>query len=1587
MKKLKTLIVIFVISLFILSLLPAQSSAAGEAIAIAVELNSFSSANTSGSTGTTLLQTAGNATTSGGALRLTADALSQKGTAVRRNQIKLTDGFSTYFQFKITSTTAPADGLAFIVYKSDTVQIGSYGEGIGYAGIGNSIIVEFDTYCNGNLSDPSSPHIAIMTNGNNSHSSQPAYIYSTLTSGNAINVWVDYNGSTGLVTVTYGTSTTRSSGTTITRNVGSALVGENVFMGFSSSTGGCKSLHEVLKWYFKDGYVSGGLSSDTNAYTQAAATVGVTLDSTSNPSTATIMVYDASGAAMSSSTGIYLDGTLVTTAAVTTSGYTYTFPELSIGSHTIRAVADGGTSNYKTFSVVAYPPTITANPSSQSVSVGDTASFSVSAASPDAGTLTYQWQVYSGGSWSNIDGATNDAYTTGTLAVTDSGKRYRCVVTNTNGDKVASANSDEATLTVNRLAGTVSITDDPSKTYDGTAVDDPAVSKNGSGSVTYTYYTDNEGSLGTLLAGAPADAGTYWVRATVAECDAYTEATATKQFAISKDSIDSESEAMSLLTYSLDPVTYNGSAQPVSVSAADGVTGLGDITVYYEGTGDTVYVKSSTAPTDAGTYIVSVDIAEGSNYGSYAGLELGTYTINKAAMTGITDGDYTGTYDGNGHSISINGVPEGATVAYRVNSSGEYTLTSMPVFTDAGTYTVDYIVTKDNYYDVTGSAQAVIGQKTFTSAMVEDISGTFTYNGAAQTPVPVVTDGTPSLIAAADYTVSYTNNTNAGTATVTVTASADGNYSGIVYKSFVIDQKELATDMIAAVAAMTYTGAEQMPVLTVTDGTPSIITAADYTIGYANNIEAGTATASITAAADGNYTGMVSVPFTVLQKELDTSMISGIASVIYNGSEQTPEFTVTDGTPSVITEADYTYAYTDNTDAGTASLTLTATADGNYTGAAVKTFTINKKALKSYMVGDIADLVYTGEALTPGVTVKDGTPSIIDKADYVISYSDNTDAGTASLTLTATADGNYTGAAVKTFTINKKALRSYMVGDIADLVYTGEALTPGVTVKDGTPSIIDKADYVISYSDNTDAGTAAVTVTARSTGNYSGSVIREFYIARAAIKGTVSMPSSVTNGDVVKADISGIAPSEAQTNLKSQWKRDGVAIKGATAAVYTATADDVGKTLTVTVTGTDNYTGSITSTGVSVVAEALFPITLTAPLFDGSTMTIGGSVTLPGEYTANISIKTLEGTTWDVLESGTYSSQNTFSVDLSNLEPGTVYIYRITAVLDGQTYTMTGRFLTPDESGSTAAASEGSISGSVQDSTGLGTAISVTIEKGNTVIASRTGLKNGDTFTFTGLPDGIYNVVANNGSYRVTKIITVEDGEAVGGVTMTIGKTQSVVAINTDDTPDVAVGGLGELFQYESMYTTADAEVVAGGGTVEIKLIAEKQEAGSINTGDKDKLDEVAAGTKIAMYLDLSVIKTVYDNSGNEAGQTSLNELADLIEVAIPIPEDLQGKSGLIIYRMHNDIAEMIPEGIENANADGEYFVSGEGYITLYVRNFCTYAIGYTEEAQGQSCMIHWWLLVILAALIVVGTIITRRNSKRIRDLEGGIEI
>ena len=96
---------------------------------------------------------------------------------------------------------------------------------------------------------------------------------------------------------------------------------------------------------------------------------------------------------------------------------------------------------------VVKAPTITTPPTNQSVTVGQTASFTVEA---NGDSLSYQWQqsADNGTNWNNISGATSNSYTTDAATLEMNNYQYQCVVSNSAGSVTSSA----ATLTVNAAA-------------------------------------------------------------------------------------------------------------------------------------------------------------------------------------------------------------------------------------------------------------------------------------------------------------------------------------------------------------------------------------------------------------------------------------------------------------------------------------------------------------------------------------------------------------------------------------------------------------------------------------------------------------------------------------------------------------------------------------------------------------------------------------------------------------------------------------------------------------------------------------------------------------------------------------------------------------------------------------------------------------------------------------------------------------------------------------------------------------------------------------------------------------------------------
>ena len=132
-----------------------------------------------------------------------------------------------------------------------------------------------------------------------------------------------------------------------------------------------------------------------------------------------------------------------------------------------------------------------------------------------------------------------------------------------------------------------------------------------------------------------------------------------------------------------------------------------------------------------------------------------------------------------------------------------------------------------------------VNPKALTANMVQSIASQ-PYTGSAIEPTVTVNVGNKTLTAGTDYTVTYKDNTDVGTAKVIVTGK--GNYTGSVETKFNITAKALTASMVWDIAAQTYTGSPIVPELTVKDGETALSKDTDYTVEYQNNLNAATAT-------------------------------------------------------------------------------------------------------------------------------------------------------------------------------------------------------------------------------------------------------------------------------------------------------------------------------------------------------------------------------------------------------------------------------------------------------------------------------------------------------------------------------------------------------------------------------------------------------------------------------------------------------------------------------------------------------------------------------------------------------------------------
>ena len=159
----------------------------------------------------------------------------------------------------------------------------------------------------------------------------------------------------------------------------------------------------------------------------------------------------------------------------------------------------------------------------------------------------------------------------------------------------------------------------------------------------------------------------------------------------------------------------------------------------------------------------------------------------------------------------------------------------------------------------------------------------------------------------------------------------------------------VATDITLDETRFEHTGEEIRPNVTVRVQDHLLTLDKDYTLEYRDNVEVGTAAVVVTGIATSGYMGTVEHPFYIEPKTEDTPALITIkgtdvtidgTSFPATGEEIKPTVTVTVEGKTLTAGEDYTLAYDNNIQPGTASVTVTGVAEKGYTGTVIIHFTI-----------------------------------------------------------------------------------------------------------------------------------------------------------------------------------------------------------------------------------------------------------------------------------------------------------------------------------------------------------------------------------------------------------------------------------------------------------------------------------------------------------------------------------------------------------------------------------------------------------------------------------------------------------------------
>jgi hypothetical protein len=361
---------------------------------------------------------------------------------------------------------------------------------------------------------------------------------------------------------------------------------------------------------------------------------------------------------------------------------------------------------------VQQAPSITSNPSSQTVMAGSSVTFSASATGYPAPTVQWQLSTNGGSSWSNITAATSTSYTISTTTASQNGYRYRAVFTNS----VGSATTASATLTVQYAPTVTSNPKNVTVSAGQTATFTAAASGNPAPTVQWQVST-NGGSTWSNISGATSTS--YTIAGTTASQNG------SQYRAVFTNSVGTVTTASATLTVRYAPiVTSSPTSQTVtaghSVSFTASASGNPTPTIQWQVSTNGGSTWSNISGATSTTYTIASTTAgqNGNEYRAVFTNSLGSATTALATLTvqfapGVTLNPVNQTVAA-GSSVTFTAAATGnptPTVQWQVSTDGGQTWTDITGATSTS-YTLSTTTASENGYEYRAVFTNIIGSVT-----------------------------------------------------------------------------------------------------------------------------------------------------------------------------------------------------------------------------------------------------------------------------------------------------------------------------------------------------------------------------------------------------------------------------------------------------------------------------------------------------------------------------------------------------------------------------------------------------------------------------------------------------------------------------------------------------------------------------------------------------------------------------------------------------------------------------------------------------------------------------------------------------------